>query len=123
MQMRPYYVLTAMAILVILPISAHRGRGNRGIWAVMMVLALLAAGVSFRVLCKNLALFHSMLTDAELAERLQTSRSEIDRTISWSFATFLCSAGTAAGSALAVCFFKSKAAVTKLVPRWSSERE
>ncbi len=62
-------VLIAMAAIVILPTMAHRGKGYRGAWAGTMVVRLLVAVFSFRVLAENLALFHSTLTDAELAER------------------------------------------------------
>lgn len=113
MQMARFVVLIAIAVIVILPTMAHRGKGYRGAWTGMMVVGLLVAVFSFCVLAENLALFHSPLTDAELAERWQTSRNEIDQTTVRSSVTFLCSAGLAIGSLLAVCFYRAKAAVKR----------
>jgi hypothetical protein len=109
MQIARYFTLVALAIIVILPIMAHRGKGYRGAWAVVMVVGMIVAVFSFRVLAVNMALFHSTLTDADLAEKFQKSRSEIDQTIVWSFVTFFCSAGFAIGSLLAVCIYRKEA--------------
>ncbi len=94
---------------------ARRGKGYRQVWAVVTVVGMLVAAFSFRVLAFNLALFHSTFTDADLLDKFQKSRSEIDQTIAWSFATFFCSSGFAIGSLLAVCFYRAKAAVAGVV--------
>ena len=109
MQIAPFFVLITIAVIVILPTMAHRGKGYRGAWAAMMVVGLLVAGFSLRVLAANMDLFHSTLTDAELAEIGRGSRSEIDQTILWSLVTLLCSAGLAIESILAGCFSRTKA--------------
>ncbi len=109
MQIARYFILIVIAVVAILPMMAHRGKGHRGAWAVMMVVGMLVAVFSFRVLAVNMALFHSTLTDADLVEQFHKSRSDIDRTIAWSFATFFCSAGFAIGSLLAVCFYRKTA--------------
>jgi uncharacterized membrane protein len=67
-QMARFIVLIAIAVIVILPTMAHRGKGYRGAWAGMMIVGLLVAVFSFRVLAVNMALFHSTLTAADLAE-------------------------------------------------------
>ncbi len=109
MLIAPFFILVAIAVIVSLPVMAHRGKGYRGAWAATVVVGLLVAVYSLRVLAVNMALFHSTLTDAELAKIGQASRSEIDHTILWSLGIFLSSAGVAIGSILAVCFYRKKA--------------
>jgi hypothetical protein len=112
-QMARFVVLIAIALIVILPTMAHRDKGYRGAWGGMMIVGLLVAVFSFRLLAVNMVLFHSTLTDSDLVEKFQKSLSEIDQTIVWSFVTFFCSVGFAIGSPLAVCFYRAKAAVTQ----------